>query len=236
MSIREHIQGAALGAEVFLYEIDLTVFDQGILYLTPTTDGAGSAVSFGGQVYAPHPIKAEGYEISDSGPMPRPKITVANLDNSLTALVEQNDDLQGGIVRRIRTYERYLDSGADPDGNAHKPIDEHIISQKVADDGEVIAWELAALMDLEGVKLPRRKIVRDFCDLEYRRWDGAAFDYTQATCPYVGAQSYDENGDPVADANDRCSKRLGTGCQARFGENGILPFGGFPGVARIRAR
>lgn len=238
MSIREHIQRPALGAEITLYEIDLTEFDQGILYITPTTDGEGSAVSFGGQVYAPHPIKAEGYETAHSGPMPRPKITIANLQNSLTALIENNDDLQGATVRRIRTYERYLDSGDDPDGFAHKPIDEHEISRKVADDGEIVAFELAAKMDLEGVKVPRRKIVRDYCDLKYRRWDADAgeFDYSEATCPYAGAQSYDRNGDPVPDAEDEPSKRLNTCCQTRFGENAILPFGGFPGVARVRAR
>jgi phage-related protein len=78
--------------------------------------------------------------------------------------------------------------------------------------------------------------VRDYCPLVYRRWTGAGFDYSEATCPYAGAQSYDLDGNPVPNSMDKPSKRLGTCCRVRFGVNAALPFGGFPGVARVRAR
>jgi lambda family phage minor tail protein L len=235
MSIAGYIQGGSLGAEIILYEIDLSDFGQGIIRITASADSQ-SAISFGGQTYAPLPIEAEGFEMTADGPLPRPKLTVANLDGAFTALVEQNDDLQGAIVRRISTYDRFLDSGDDPDGDAHKPIDVYQISRKTGDDGRIISWELSALMDQEGVELPARKIVRDYCDHEYRRWTGAGFDYSDATCPYVGANgSFDENDDPCPNAQDRCSKRL-SGCLARFGTNAPLPTRAFPGVARLRVR
>lgn len=236
MTIREHIQRLSLGAEIILFEIDLTMFDQGIIYITPSSDN-GSVVSFGGESYAPHPVEAEGYEATVDGPMPRPSITIGNIDGALTPLVEQHDDLQGAIVRRIVTYERYLDSGDDPDGNAMKPVDVHQISRKTGDDGDTMSFELTALMDQEGVSLPARKMARDYCSHDYRIWDAATetFDYSGATCPYAGDDSFDENDDPVADALDRCSKRL-SGCTARFGIDAALPTRAFPGLSRVRAR
>lgn len=234
MTIREHVQRSALGAKVTLFEIDLTEWDLGIVRITPATDGA-AAVSFGGEVYAPHPIKSEGWELTTNDSMPRPGITVANVDNSFTALVDGNDDLHGAIVRRIRTYDRYLDSGAEPDGDSHLPIDVYQISQKTQHDDEQITWRLTALMDQEDVSLPARQVVRDYCSHTTRRWTGVAFDYTGVTCPYVGAAK-DVNGVACASADEVFSKRLKTCCIARFGENAVLPTRAFPGVARIRAR
>jgi lambda family phage minor tail protein L len=169
--------------------------------------------------------------------LPRPTITVANLDNSFTALVEDNDDLHGAIVSRIRTFGRYLDDGVDPDGDAHLPIDLYQISQKTEHTQESISWVLSALMDQEDVVLPGRIITRDFCTHEVRLWDPVAnaFDYTFATCPYVGTPR-DANGDPCAAADEVFSKRLETCCKARFGATAVLPTRAFPGVARLRAR
>ncbi len=233
MSIHGHIQGHSLGAEVILFDIDLSIYGQGTIRITASSDNQ-EAVQFGGLTYSPHPIEAEGFELVADGPLPRPKITIANIDNSLTALVEQNEDLSGAIVRRIITYERFLDSGADPDPSAHKPIDVYQISRKVTDDGDIMAFELSALMDQEGVVLPSRKIVRDYCGHEYRRWVAGQFDYSAATCPYAGASAFDINDDPIAPALDQCSKRL-SGCIARFGTN-PLPTRAFPGVARLKGR
>lgn len=236
MTIRQHIQGFNLGEPVVLYEFDLQEFGLGLFRLAPAPHG-GQVISFGGQPYAPHPIDSEGWELTSAGSLPRPTVTVANLDNSVTALIEQNDDLHGAIVTRIRTYARYLDGGAEPDGNAHLPLDVYQLSLKVEHTQEQISWQLAALMDQEGVELPGRPIVRDYCDHGVRRWNAAtaAFDYTLATCPYVGAPK-DENGQPCAPAAEVFSKRLVTCCQARFGANAVLPTRAFPGVARLRTR
>lgn len=231
----EHIQKFDLGPRVFLYQVDLTMFGLGTLYLAPGTTGS-SAVGFGGQPYAPHPIRADGFELTTIGTLPRPTISFANLDNSFTALVEQNDDLQGGIVTRLRTYGRYLDNGAEPDGNKFLPPDIYLLSQKTKHNQSEIAWTLGAAMDQEGVELPGRPIVRDWCGHDYRRWNGTAFDYTNVTCPYTGTSYFDENGDATTAAFDRCSKRLGTGCMKRFGTTGVLPTRAFPGVARLQAR
>ena len=234
MTLASHIQGFSLGARVTLYQLDLTAFNLNVLYLAPGTSGS-TAVSFGGQMYSPHPIEAEGFEMATDGPLPRPTFTVSNLDNSFTALVEANDDLQGAVLRRIRTFDRYLDGGAEPDGGVYLPIDVFQLSKKTKHTPDIISWECAALMDQEGVKLPARQIIRDYCDHVYRQWDGAAFDYTHVTCPYAGTDYFDENDQPTTAAGDRCSKRLG-GCRLRFGADAVLPTRAFPGVARLKLR
>jgi lambda family phage minor tail protein L len=237
MTLTGHIQGSDLGARVTLYELDLTMFGLGLIRLAPHTDDepVRAAIGFGGEQYAPHPITADGFELTSAGTLPRPSITVANLDNSFTALVEQNDDLHGGILTRIRTYSRYLDNGPEPDGDTHLPLDIYLLSQKTEHTQEQISWACAALMDQEGVELPGRPIVRDYCDHDVRRWNGVAFDYTNVTCPYVGDPK-DVNGLPCAPADEVFSKRLTTCCIARFGANAVLPTRAFPGVARVRNR
>ncbi|MFL6864109.1 MAG: phage minor tail protein L [Allosphingosinicella sp.] len=237
MSIHGHVQRFSLGARVTLYEIDLTAFGLGVIRIAPTTDQGGEAINFGGQTYAPHPVKAEGFALSTGGSLPRPKMAVANLDNSFTALVEENDDLHGGILTRIRTYSRYLDSGEEPDGNTHLPLDIFMLSQKTEHTPQQIVWECAAQMDQEGVELPGRPVIRDYCDHVVRRWDpvAGAYDYSLATCPFAGGP-HDENGDICEPADEVFSKRLVTCCMARFGANADLPTRAFPGVARIRGR
>lgn len=237
VGIRQHIQGFDLGDEITLYQIDLTEFDLGIVRLVPATKDNNIAISFGGEVYSPHPIKAEGFEITTIGALPRPRISIANLDNSFTALVEQNDDLHGGILTRIRTYGRYLDGGPDEDGDAILPPDVFVLSQKTEHTTERISWQCAAQMDQEGAELPARTIVRDYCDHQTRRWDPllAAYVYTNVTCPYVGAPK-DENGLACAAADEVFSKRLKTCCMARFGETAVLPGRFFPGASRIRVK
>jgi lambda family phage minor tail protein L len=233
--IPEHIQKHDLGARIFLYELDLTEFGLGVIRLAPGTAGS-VAVGFGGETYSPHPVKADGFEMSTVGSLPRPNFAVANLDNSFTALVDANDDLQGGVLTRIRTYDRYLDSGAEPDGDKHLPLEIFLLSQKTVHTEEQIEWACAALMDQEGVELPGRVINRDYCDHPYRRWTGSGFDYTNVTCPYVGTDYFDEDGNPTTAAFDKASKRLKTCCMPRFGANGVLPTRAFPGVSRLTAR
>ncbi len=233
MSIRSHIQSTRLGARVTLYRIDLSGFGLQDFFLTGGPDG-GHKVSFGGQEYDPWPVRADGFEIT-TGKLPTPTLTLANVDGILDPIVEQNNDLVGARVTRLRTYSRYLDDGEEPNGDAYLVPDVYEITALEGHDHESVSWRLGALIDQEGVTLPGRQCVRDYCDHVVRVWNGAAFEYGEATCPYVG-QPMDENGEPCAPADEVFSKRLVTCCQARFGATAVLPFRGFPGVARIKGR
>ncbi len=233
MTIRSHIQKSALGARVVLFHVDLSTFDIADFYITGGPDG-GSAVSFGGQVFSPWPVTAEGFELA-TGKMPTPVLTLANIEGILDPIVEQNGDLVGARVTRIRTYDRYLDGGAEPNGDAYLPLDVYELTALLDHNDDVVSWRLSALIDQEGVKLPGRQCVRDYCDHIVRRWTGAVFDYTQATCPYDGDPK-DVNGVACAPEDEKFSKRLNTCCQARFGTTATLPFRGFPGLARLKER
>jgi hypothetical protein len=52
-------------------------------------------------------------------------------------------------------------------------------------------------------------------------------------CPYEGTSYFTQTGQTTTKPFDRCSRQLDNGCKLRFG-NDPLPFGGFPGAARVR--
>jgi len=77
--------------------------------------------------------------------------------------------------------------------------------------------------DLVGQKIPKRQIVANTCQWIYR----------SAECGYSGSNYFDVNGNSVSTlADDVCGKRIAS-CKLRFGENGELPFGSFPGAGLI---
>jgi len=163
--------------------------------------------------------------------VPRPKLKVANVTGSITALILSYQDLVGAKVTRKRTLLKYLDavnfaSGANPtaDPSAEFADDVYFIDRKSRETRDVVEFELAAAFDLEGVSLPRRQIVQNVCPWQYRG----------SECGYSGTAYFNANDETVSSrAQDACGKRL-ISCQKRFGANAELPFGGFPAAGLIR--
>lgn len=241
--VSELIQRPTLGDMVTLFKLDAGPLGGDVYRFTAsanrTEDGEvvmveSASIVFGSDEYQPWPCLAEGYEKSAQGAPARPTLTVANIVPIFQAAVLSFDDLKGAIVTRIRTFERYLSTGAESDPTKYLPLDVHVIDRKVNDLPDLIAWELASAAQQEGLQIPRRPILKGVCPWVYRRWDGEteAFDYSSATCPYDGDTYFTATNASTANpAQDRCSKFL-SGCKARFG-NDPLPFGGFPGVSRV---
>ena len=174
-----------------------------------------------------------GFEISSAGTLPNPILRVLNTP-SLQSSVIALDDLIGATFTRIRTFKTFLDAGDSPDPTAYFPHDVYKVDRMVANNKLFIEWELAASIDQEGRKIPARQIIRDFCTHRYRVWNTVTetFDVSNATCPYVGAATYDVNDSVTDNAGDSCGKRLSS-CKIRF-KNDTLPTRAFPGVARVR--
>ena len=63
-----------------------------------------------GNRYSAFPIKAEGFEWSGKGSIPKPTLTVANITSLLTGVISSYDDLVGSKVTRRRTFAKYLDA------------------------------------------------------------------------------------------------------------------------------
>jgi lambda family phage minor tail protein L len=236
MPIREDIQRAGPGQLVALFEVDATELG-GEVYRFTSTARENGVVSFGGAFYLPLEVETEGFELTGKGGMPTPKLRMgAQLLSLLSALIGMNDFL-GCIFRRIRTFERYLDDGAQPAGDQHLPVDIYMVSKRNDPSATVVEFELKALVDHPNVMLPRRKIYTNHCSWRYRRWNPqtSTWNYTHVTCPYGqrgvptdDTRLFTMDGTPTEDpAHDVCGKRL-SDCLLRFTDTAALPYGGFP--------
>lgn len=220
-------QRFALGPKVELYIIDASHIDGPVYYFV--NEAVTGGVSFDGQVYSPFPIKTSDWEITSQGSLPRPKVSVANVNGLFSMLNLLYNDLLGTTVTRIRTYKRFLDGQSDADPLQRFPLDIYKLEQKTRQDDEVCSWDMRASMDIRGKQLPGRKIIQGWCSRKYRRYVNGSFVY--GSCPYAGSSYFTKNNQPTSDpAQDRCSKLL-TGCSLRF-VNTALPTWAFPGVDR----
>lgn len=91
----------------------------------------------------------------------------------------------------------------------------------------MVTFELASELDKMNERVPRRSMIANVCQWEYR----------SPECGYSGSNYWDKDDNSVSVlSQDRCGKRLAS-CVLRFGGSGgvePLPFGSFPGVGLTR--
>lgn len=158
-----------------------------------------------GYSYMAMPVEVEGFEYSGSGQLPRPKVRIANLLSTITAILininatTPGNDLTGAKFVRIRTLSRFLDVDNFPDGeNPHglpdpdseAPQEIYYVDRKVAENRDFVEFELAAAFDLAGVRAPKRQCISNICQWVYR----------SAECSYTGTSYFDENDNPLNSA------------------------------------
>jgi len=227
--ITADIQGLEPGARVELFELDSSAIAGGGLlrfhgYAQSTT------IWWQGVEYTPWPIQAEGFGKTSDGQQPIPKLSVGNVDGSISALCITLDDLVGAKLTRHVTLGQYLDAvnfaGGNPsaDPTQEFPADIWFIEQKVAETNETVEFELMSALDFQGLQLPRRQIISNLC----------SFQYKGAYCGYAGTAMFDASDVSTTNAAlDVCSKRL-SGCKKRFGATNVLNFGGFPAAGLVQ--
>lgn len=192
-------------------------------------------IAFKGNEYAAIPIEAVGFAFTAKGKMPQPTLRVGNAHLLLQGHVNLLGDLAGAEVTRLKTYEKYLDDRPSADPEMHYPEEVYRIDQKTAHNKQMIEWKLASVVDQRGTKLPRAQVQAVYCDHVYRRFDDGTmqFNYSEATCPYVGSAVFDAQGNVAAsDALDVCGKQR-RDCALRF-PNDPLPTHAFFGAGRLR--
>lgn len=230
-------QGLVLENLVTLFEIDLSRYGLGTGRFTPMTKENYQPLTFKGQTYYPLPVEMTGLARSGDGPAPRPKLSLANTNSVLSGLLIAAGDLAGCQVTRLKTFRRFLDDGIDPDPSQTFPPELWVIDRKVVQNKQGVEFELTSLFDQQGVKLPKRQVVKDYCCFVYRLWDAAGSQWLideLDPCPYAGDEIFSKNGETAANpALDICGKKL-RDCRLRFGDNAELPFRGFPGVSMVR--
>ena len=225
--------------ELFELELSATLHGTSTTYrFHPGINAVGTGaqdVIWNGNAYTKLPIEAEGFEYNaESGQLPRPTLTVSNLLGAISAILldvnatTAGNDLTGAKFTRIRTLVRYLDDAnfdgsnpyGTPDSTAEFPQEIYYVARKVSENRDLVQFELAAAFDLAGVRAPKRHCSQNLCPWIYRG----------SECTYSGTDYYNENDESVDNASDDvCGKKLSS-CEARFGENNELPFGGFPGI------
>ena len=180
----------------------------------------GQPVRFGGDEYLAIPYQASGFQIRNEGVPPNPQLTIANIGLQFTALINTFDDLLGMRVVRRRVLARHLDTGTNPDANAHWPDEVWFVQRKASEGKLAVTFELSTPFDLDGVSLPKRRALRYACPWQYRSVD----------CGYSGGPVANAKDEPTANPDDdNCGKRISS-CCLRFGGSTDLPYGGFPGL------
>ncbi|MBK0350262.1 phage minor tail protein L [Leclercia adecarboxylata] len=251
MSLNSDYQKLEPGNQVRLFSVDGTAFGTGEVlrfhsYNVPHTEAeivtAGGdesklpakSIWWQGQEYKAWPCQIDGVEASTSGSSAQPKLSVANLDGSVTALCLAYDDLLQAKVTIHDTLAQYLDArnfaGGNPAADAtQEKLQVWYIDAKTSETNEVVEFALSSPMDLQGLMIPTRQL-HSLCTWcirnKYRTGDG---------CDYAGTRYFDKNNKPVSDPSlDECNGTL-SACKLRFGENNELSFGGFPGTSLIRS-
>ena len=150
-----------------------------------------SYVVWQGKTYYPAPIQAEGFESTSKGVLPRPTLSIASQSQTgsdqlalLKHEIRKLGDIINSKVTRRRTFAKYLDvinfptgpttaspilpDGYEPDPYAELPKDIYFIERKTTENKNVLTYELSSILDLEGIKIPKRVIVSDKCVWQYR--------------------------------------------------------------------
>tara|TARA_B100001029_G_C15063561_1_gene460955 strand:- start:5325 stop:5903 length:579 start_codon:yes stop_codon:yes gene_type:complete len=141
---------------------------------------AGSSLKDNGEIvwagnsYQRFPIKAEGFAFQ-KGQLPRPTLTISNALGTITAILlsvnetTTGNDLTGATVTRIRTLAKFLDAVnfpsdvnpyGTPDPTAEFPQEIYSIDRKANENREVVVFELASVLDLAGIRVPKRQCTR----------------------------------------------------------------------------
>jgi lambda family phage minor tail protein L len=207
---------------------DLVLADQTLHFYAGTNEVSGSVV-WQGITYTPWPINGSDFSTPSQGSPARPKLQVGNFGGTVSALCRKYEDLLWAQLKRRRTLVKYLDTvnfvSGNPTANPAEeyPAETWYITRKVNETPAAIEFDLGSPLDLQGIKLPRRQVVAGTCLWAYRSGE----------CGYAGGPVADYANNPTSDpTKDQCARNP-TGCKLRFGQYAELPFGGFPGIARV---
>ncbi|WP_428945309.1 phage minor tail protein L [Pantoea sp. FN060301] len=245
MSFTQDVQALEPGQLIQLIEIDGSEFglDKVLRFHAHNIDSAGWAsfaaeklpsIIWQGNEYDPHPYELKGVELSSTGSQPTPTLSVANVENYVSALCLQYDDMVKAKVKVHTTLAKYLDAANWEAGNPNaSPVDERVqlfyINSKSAETRIQVDFELCSPFDVQSLQLPTRQIM-PVCTWCMRGW------YRTGTgCDYNGNKYFTKDGTPTDNPGlDVCGGRL-SDCKLRFGAASPLPFGGFP-AANLQGR
>ena len=162
--------------ELFVLQLDNALHGATTIYRfhAGSNLNANGEIIFAGNTYLRFPIEATGFAYQ-RGQLPRPKLRVSNATGLVSSIlvsvnqVTRGNDLTGATFTRIRTMARFLDAVnfpgntnplGTPDPTAEFKRQIFIVDRKSAENREVVEFELAAAIDMAGVRAPKRQCTR----------------------------------------------------------------------------
>lgn len=182
------LQSAAPSAVIELFSIEVFTAKHGFSNVYRFHSGSGmnlgNSIIWGGSTYLRFPIEADGFEWNGTGSFPRPKLRASNVFGEITAIIQSTSrkSLDGARLTRIRTLARYLDGAnwpggtnplGTPDNTAEFPREIYALDQKTLENPEIVEYECASLLDLAGVRAPKR-LCMSWCQWIYKQ-DGCGY-------------------------------------------------------------
>ncbi len=155
-------------------------------------------IFFGSVRYVPIPVQFKNNEIKGDGTaLPRPRLNIGNADGMVSYYMSQADGMVGAKLTRKRTFARFLSGETwglsasvnpigSPDSQAVLSDDIFFVDKVIAENRQTVEFELASILELGKVKIPRRRMFANNCGFEYRNSSGC--DYTSS---------------PAADSSDK---------------------------------
>ncbi|KAA5961000.1 MULTISPECIES: phage minor tail protein L [Pantoea] len=230
------IDGSAFGADVLRFH------GHGIAHTAAEIAAAGGdesklpakSVWWQGNEYRAWPCEIEGVDASTDGKASSPKLTVANLDGSVTAICSAYDDMLQAKVTIRHTLAHYLDARNFENGNDRADPSQEVlqvfyIDSKSGETNASVEFTLSSPVDLQGLQLPNRQL-HSVCTWCIRGWYR-----TGNGCGWNGSTYYDRFNNPVDDPSKDVCSGLVSACKVRFGDNNPLDFGGFSGTSLIKS-
>ena len=167
--------------ELFVLQLDTALHGANTIYRfhAGSNLNANGEIVFAGNSYLRFPIEATGFAYQ-RGQLPRPKVIISNATGLISSILQSvnyvtaGNDLTGATFTRIRTMARFLDAvnfPQDSNGNHVNPLGTpdptaefkrqiFIVDRKSAENREVVEFELAAAIDMAGVRAPKRQCTR----------------------------------------------------------------------------
>ena len=147
-----------------------------------TSMNSNANIIWQGDTYQKFPIEAQGFEFSGRGQIPRPQLIMSNLGGisrsgavlSVTDLLiivnltTPHNDLLGATVTRLLVLASSLDnanfsSGSNPFGTPNSnelPQEIYVIDRKMAENRNLVQFELTAANDTQNKRVPARQVTR----------------------------------------------------------------------------
>jgi len=135
-------------------------------------------VVFAGLSYIYLPCELSNLQYESDGQQSRPTFSVSNVNNFMSDLLDGRSDLLGKELFRKKILAKDLDDvnfgGANRNTLGNKfsnnfiHVDSFIIHKKMSHSKDKVEFEIANVLDVDGITCPRRKVYNDSCQWQYR--------------------------------------------------------------------